>query len=148
MDHILLNLSSTAASQADNHSCHWSLNFFHFYCNYCEGWWLVLNTTSWAKAHYWFIECLYNFSNLFHAHFLTADARGDKTMDKTMSLKYTKMEDLRYNPFLPLGEVAHLTTSMLQKMHIRLGCSGSWTFDFQCDFQKCRCLLCYCTFSK
>lgn len=46
-------------------------------------------------------------------------------MDKAMSLKYTEMEYLRYNPLLPLGEVAHLTTSMLQKVHIHLGCSGS-----------------------
>lgn len=31
-DHILLNLSLTGVSQADNYSCHPSLSYLHFYC--------------------------------------------------------------------------------------------------------------------
>lgn len=35
-DHILLNLSLIGASQADNHSCHPSLSYFHFYSSHLK----------------------------------------------------------------------------------------------------------------
>lgn len=118
---ILLNLSSSAASQADNHSCHRPVNFFHFYHNCSVGWWPAPSTVFWVKAHYWFIEWLYIFSNLFHTHFLASDAR--RVNGKKMHFKYTEMENLQYNLFFPPGKIARLTSPLLQKVHIHLSFS-------------------------
>lgn len=55
------------------------------------------------------------------------------------------MENLKYNLFPSAWKSnTHLTPSVLQKVHIHLGFSKRWTFDFQESWH----LLCYGTFSK